>query len=105
MQFDDTYLSIRIGIRIYFVYASISSGKKLADMENNLESSITYKKTIQFLRDNFLDFELEKNVSRDSFNDCRIVLHLNQVQKRVCMPFHTHHQLGGRSCSRWYCIH
>ena len=52
----------------YFVYASISSGKKLADMENNLESSITYKKTIQFLRDNFLDFELEKNVSRDSFN-------------------------------------
>ena len=52
----------------YFVYASISSGKKLADMENNLESSITYKKTIQFLRENFLDFELEKNASRDSFN-------------------------------------
>lgn len=56
----------------YFVYSSITSGKKLADIESNLESSVTYKKAYKkitpFLEEKFLNFNPEKNASRDSFN-------------------------------------
>lgn len=50
----------------YFVYASISSGKKLDDVETNLENSRIYKKIKKSVA--FLYSNPEKNASRDSFN-------------------------------------
>lgn len=50
----------------YFVYASISSGKKLNEVESNLEKSRIYKKIIKSVA--FLASNPEKNSSRDSFN-------------------------------------
>ena len=50
----------------YFVYASISSGKKLDDVETNLENSRIYKKLKKSVA--FLYSNPEKNASRDSFN-------------------------------------
>lgn len=53
----------------YFVYASISSGKKLDDVETNLENSRIYIKLKEIEKNiPFLSFESEKNASRDSFN-------------------------------------
>lgn len=50
----------------YFVYASISSGKRLDDVETNLENSRIYKKIKKSVA--FLYSNPEKNASRDSFN-------------------------------------
>lgn len=50
----------------YFVYTSISSGKKLNEVESNLENSRIYKKIIKSIA--FLASNPEKNASRDSFN-------------------------------------
>lgn len=54
----------------YFVYSSISSGKKLADVEKNLEDSLTYKKVVQTFNQltSFLYLKPEENASRESFN-------------------------------------
>lgn len=50
----------------YFVYASISSGKRLDDVETNLENSRIYKKIKKSVA--FIYSNPEKNASRDSFN-------------------------------------
>lgn len=53
---------------MHFAYTSIISGKKLDEVENNIEKSMAYKKIKKSFSDKMLFVKDEEHCSRDSFN-------------------------------------